>query len=76
MNTGFEASVVASDLRGWRFVLSWFRRHWVAFWFAPLSAYWLFLMVQPGSDLFDDVYLVATRRWLSGVDPWAIPYHG
>ena len=65
-----------SPVRGWPFVIGWFRRHWVAFWFAALSGYWLFLMVQPGSALMDDVYLTATRRWLAGIDPWATPYQG
>ena len=74
-----EPIAIVSDgtrLRGWPFVIAWFRRHWVAFWFAALSGYWLFLMVQPGSALMDDVYLTATRRWLAGIDPWATPYQG
>ena len=59
----------APALHGWPFVLSWFCRHWVAFWFAALSAYWLFLIARPGSALMADVYLVATRRHRPVVDP-------
>ncbi len=70
------ADADGTELRGLPFVAAWFGRHWIAFWFAALSGYWLFLIAQPGTPLMDDVYLAATRRWLDGGDPWATEYQG
>ncbi|MEO5965231.1 MAG: hypothetical protein ABIR11_07175 [Candidatus Limnocylindrales bacterium] len=45
-------------------------------WFAAISGYWLYLNFRAGISLHDTQYLEATRRWLSGVDPWATAYPG
>jgi hypothetical protein len=54
---------------------SWVRRYWLAVWFIVISAIAVAQLVMAGfSPTGDaDLYLVATRRWLQGGDPWSTP---
>jgi hypothetical protein len=58
------------------FVRAWVARYWLGVWFAIVSGVWLYLAIRNGAVPGDDQYLVATRRWLSGIDPWATEYPG
>lgn len=59
---------------GQSFVVDWFRRYWLGVWFAVMSGLWLYLTLRNGVIPNDEQYIMATRRWLDGIDPWAGEY--
>jgi hypothetical protein len=64
--------------RGPGFVAAWFRRYWLAVWFAAVTAARLSLVDFSQEDFFfldGTLYLEATRVWLAGGDPFMVEIH-
>ena len=60
------------------FILDWFRRYWLAVWFIVITGSRLSLIDPAQTDriLLDGaVYLLATRTWLAGGDPFTVEIH-
>jgi len=57
------------------FIVGWFRQYGLAVWFLVVSGLVVGRLALAGADVSGDaeLYLVATRRWLNGTDPWATP---
>lgn len=54
------------------------RRNWLGIWFVGISAVMLAELVRGGGGIGGDarLYIIATRRWLGGADPWATAIDG
>lgn len=52
------------------FVRSFFARYWLAIWFAIIGVMRLSSLVTGGVGFDAELYLKATRAWMSGADPW------
>ena len=52
------------------FVRAFFLRYWLAIWFAIISFMRLSSLVTGGAGFDAQLYLKATRAWMSGADPW------
>ena len=54
------------------------RRGWLPFWFVLMSAPGILVTIRIQPIMFFDarLYLMATRAWLAGIDPWTVDYRG
>lgn len=59
-----------------RYPFNGLRRYGLPIWFAAFSAVWLGVSLDHGVVFAHDQYLVITREWLAGADPYAIDYKG
>ena len=75
--TGHEESA-DSPPAGRGFVLAWFERYWLAVWFFVVTGARLSLLDFKDLDRFfldGGIYLLATRTWLAGGDPFTVELH-
>jgi hypothetical protein len=76
---GTEQAASAEPPRtGPAFILAWFERYWLAVWFFVVTGARLSLLDFTQTDRFfldGGIYLLATRTWLAGGDPFMVELH-
>ena len=71
-----EAGRPDRSTRGWRFVLAWFSRYWLAVGFGTIFVLRARFLVATGDGFDARLYIEASRTWLSGGDPWGFLLDG